>query len=145
VRIVSRYLLVGALLAASPMVVGCGADPAGSPINPHANAATTAAIPSYERSPKTAARHPVAHPTLLTFYSEHPLKFKVRETRYYGRFTVSDGDCDGVASVSPRKAKGPKAKFKVTPIESPSGGECVVSVADDHGYSAKVTVVNPGY
>lgn len=144
VRTVSRYLSVSALLAASPMVVACG-GPVGSQISPSASAATAPASPSYERGPKAAARHPVAHPTLLIFYSEHPLRFKVRETGYYGRFTVSDSACNGIASVSPKSAKGPKARFKVTPIESPSGGECVVSVADDHGYSAKVTVVNPGY
>ena len=87
----------------------------------------------------------LAHPAYLTFYSQHPLKFRVRETGYYGRFTVSDSACDYIARVSPKSAKGPKATFKVTPIESPSGGVCVVTIADAHKHAATVTVNNPGY
>jgi hypothetical protein len=87
----------------------------------------------------------LAHPTYLTFYSQHPLKFRVRETGYYGRFTISDSACDYIARVSPKSAKGPKATFKVTPIESPSGGVCVVTIADAHKRTATVTVNNPGY
>jgi hypothetical protein len=90
-------------------------------------------------------RHPVAHPTYLFFYSPHPLKFLVRQTRYHGRFTMSDPACRYIATVSPKSAKGPRATFKVTPIKSPSGGVCVVSVADAQGHEAKVTVSNPGY
>ena len=87
----------------------------------------------------------VAQPTSLTFYSQHPLKFRVREADYYGRFTISDSACDYIAKVSPKSAKGPRATFKVTPIESPSGGVCVVTVADAHKHTATVTVNNPGY
>jgi hypothetical protein len=90
-------------------------------------------------------RHPVAHPTSLFFYSRHPLKFTVRQTGYYGRFTMSDSTCGSIASVSPKSAKGPRATFKVKRIETVSGGTCVVSVADAQGYTAKVTVANPGY
>jgi hypothetical protein len=87
----------------------------------------------------------LAHPTYLTFYSEHPLKFRVRETGYYGRFSISDSACDYIARVSPKSAKGPKATFKVTPIESPSGGVCVVTIAGARKHTATVTVNNPGY
>lgn len=89
--------------------------------------------------------HLVAYPTYLTFYSKHPLKFRVREADYYGRFTIRDSACAYIAKVSPRSAKGPSATFKVTPIESPSGGVCVVTVADAHKHTATVTVNNPGY
>jgi hypothetical protein len=89
--------------------------------------------------------HLVAYPTYLTFYSQHPLKFRVREAEYHGRFTISDSACDYIAKVSPKSAKGPRATFKVTPIESPSGGVCVVTVADAHKHTATVTVNNPGY
>jgi len=91
------------------------------------------------------ARYPVAHPTVLTFYSRHPLKFTVRQPGYDGRFAVSDSACVSIASVSPMSAKGPRATFKVTPIETASGGSCVVSVADAQKHAAKVTVNNPGY
>ena len=89
--------------------------------------------------------HLVVHPTYLTFYSQHPLKFRVRETGYYRRFTISDSACHYIAKVSPKSAKGPRATFKVTPIESPSGGVCVVTIADVHKNTATVTVNNPGY
>jgi hypothetical protein len=98
--------------------------------------------------PQTAAvraRHPVAHPTSLFFYSRYPLRFTVRQTGYHGRFTMSDNTCGSIASVSPKSAKGPRATFKVKPIETVSGGTCVVSIADAQGYTAKVTVANPGY
>jgi hypothetical protein len=130
----NRYAL--GISAAAAMLAGCGGSqpPIGVP----------GAMP--QRSAiATHVRHPVAHPTSLTFYSAHQLKFTVRQTGYYGRFTVSDSACDGIASVSPSSAKGPRAKFTVTPTESPSGGECVVSVADAQGYTAKVSVSNPGY
>jgi hypothetical protein len=58
---------------------------------------------------------------------------------------MSDSDCRYIASVMPKSADGPKAKFKVTPIQTPSGGHCVVTVADDQKHTAKVTVNNPGY
>ncbi len=56
-------------------------------------------------------RHPVAHPTSLFFYSRHPLKFSVRQTGNYGRFTMSDAARAYIASVSPKSAKGPRATF----------------------------------
>lgn len=91
------------------------------------------------------AKRPVANPTSLFFYSRKPLKFTVTQTNYDGRFTMSDPNCEVVASVSPESAEGPKATFKVTPIETPSGASCVVSVANDRGRKAKVRVGNPGY
>lgn len=111
----------------------------------------TDAPESVRQSPTVATRaehgrgHPVAHPTYLFFYSPHPLRFSVRQSRYHGRFTMSDPACRYIASVSPTSAKGPRARFKVTPIKSVSGGVCVVSVADAQGNKAKVTVSNPGY
>lgn len=89
--------------------------------------------------------HLVAHPTYLTFYSPHPLKFRVRETGYYGRLTISDPACGYIARVNPKSAKGPRATFKVTPLESPSGGVCGITIADAHNHTATVTVNNPGY
>ncbi len=128
----TRYLSVSAIIAAAPMMVACGGGSDGN-VPPQ-----TAAIASH-------VRQPVAHPTSLFFYSPHPLKFTVRQTGYYGRFTMSDPACGYIASVSPKSAKGPRATFKVKPIETASGGVCVVSVADAQGYTAKVTVSNPGY
>jgi hypothetical protein len=98
--------------------------------------------------------HPVAHPTSLFFRSRRPLKFTVRQIGYDGGFVMMDSGCGGIASVSPKSANGPMATFTVTPIASPSGGGCVVSVADAVlgsspasalGYSATVSVGNPGY
>jgi hypothetical protein len=96
----------------------------------------------------TNAKRPVANPTSLFFYSRKPLKFMVTQTGYHGRFTMSDYACvhpAGIARVSPKSANGPSATFKVTPIESVSGGGCVVTVADAQGHKAKVSVGNPGY
>jgi hypothetical protein len=118
------------------MLAGCGGSQ--PPIGTPGAMPQTATIAAH-------VRHPVAHPTSLFFYSRHPLKFTVRQTDYYGRFTMSDSACYMIASVSPKSAKGPRATFKVTPIESPSGGGCVVTVADAHGHKAKVSVGNPGY
>jgi hypothetical protein len=136
-----RYALSSC--AAVAMLAGCGAlrqaqDDVQPPIGAPGAMPQAAAIAAH-------VRHPVADPTSLFFYSPHPLKFTVRQTGYYGRFTMSDSACEYIASVSPKSAKGPRATFKVTPIESPSGGGCVVSVADAQGYTAKVTVGNPGY
>jgi hypothetical protein len=98
--------------------------------------------------------HPVANPTSLFFQSRHPLKFTVRQAGYASGFVMMDSGCGGIASVSPELANGPRATFTVTPIASPSGGGCVVSVADAVlgsspasalGYSATVSVGNPGY
>lgn len=121
---------------ASVMLAGCGASqpPIGAP----------GTIPESRPIAQYVGRL-LAHPAYLTFYSQHPLKFRVRETGYYGRFTVSDSACDYIARVRPKSAKGPKATFKVTPIESPSGGACVVTIADAHKHAATVTVNNPGY
>lgn len=127
---ISGYAL--SACAAAAILAGCG----GSEVAPTGGASATIAA---------HVRHPVAHPTSLFFYSPHPLKFTVRQTGYYGRFTMSDSACYIIASVSPKSAKGPMATFKVTPIETASGGVCVVSVADAQGYTAKVTVSNPGY
>jgi hypothetical protein len=129
-----RCALSSCIVAA--MLAGCGGSqaPIGAPgALPHG-----AAIAVH-------AGHPVAHPTSLFFYSPRPLKFTVRQTGYYGRFTMSDSGCYMIASVSPNSAKGPRATFKVTPIETASGGVCVVSVADAQGYTANVIVSNPGY
>jgi hypothetical protein len=92
-----------------------------------------------------STKRPVANPTSIFFQSPQPIKFTVKQTGYYGRFTMSDPDCVGLVSVSPATAKGPSATFKVTPIESPSGGVCAVIVSSDQGRKAKVTVNNPGY
>ena len=136
-----RYALT--LGAAAALLAGCGGSqpPIGAPgAMPQSHPIATQAVTT-----STHARHPVAHPKSLTFYSSDPLTFTVRQTHYHGRFTMSDSACKGIASVSPRSAKGPRARFTVTPIESPSGGVCVVSVADAQGYAAKVSVSNPGY
>jgi hypothetical protein len=99
-------------------------------------------------------KHPVAHPTSLFFQSRHPLKFTVRQAGYASGFVMMDSGCGGIASVSTELANGPRATFTVTPIASPSGGGCVVSVADAVlgsspasalGYSATVSVGTPGY
>ena len=126
----SQYVLYGCLAAA--LLAGCGESQ--PPIVVPGTQTTAAHV-----------RHPVAHPTSLFFYSRHPLRFTVRQTGYYGRFTMLDSTCGTIASVSPKSAKGPRATFKVKPIETVSGGTCVVSVADAQGYTAKVTVANPGY
>ena len=133
----SRHAL--GVCTATAMLAGCGGS---QPLvgAPGAIPQTSTIATHAERG-----RHPVAHPTSLFFYSPHPLKFRVRQTGYYGRFTMSDSACYMIASVSPKHAKGPRATFKVTPIETASGGVCVVSVADAQGYTAKVTVSNPGY
>jgi len=97
---------------------------------------------------------PVAKPVSLFFQSRHPLKFTVRQTGYTGVFTMTDSGCGGIASVSPKSAEGPRATFTVTPIASPSGGGCVVVIADAVapstptsalGDTATVSVGNPGY
>ena len=131
----ARYLyLFGAILLA-----GCAAS-SGQPT------ANLPAVASVQTATITGqAGHPVAHPTSLFFDSYAPLKFTVRQTGYYGRFTMSDSSCYNIATVSPKSAKGPRATFIVTGIETPSGGTCVVTVADAQGYTAKVTVYNPGY
>lgn len=132
-RRATQYLFVGAMIAAVQAMVACGSGlsgSGGSQINP---------------SVEDYARHPVAHPTLLWFYSRHPLTFTVRERGYFGRFTMSDSACKYIATVSPKSAKGPSARFNVTPLKSASGGVCVVRVADTQGHAAKVTVSNPGY
>jgi len=130
----TRYGLTSCL--AAEILAGCGGSQ--PPIDAPGAMQQTTTIAAH-------VRHPVAHPTSLFFYSRHPLKFTVRQTDYYGRFTMSDAACHMIASVSPKSAKGPRATFKVTPIESPSGGGCVVTVADAQGHKAKVSVGNPGY
>jgi hypothetical protein len=127
------------IIAALTLTAGCGGSQ--PPIN---------ALVAMTQGHAVAAndKRPVANPTSLFFYSRHPLKFTVTQTGYYGRFTMSDYACvhpNGIARVSPKSARGPSATFKVTPIESPSGGGCVVTVANAQGRKAKVSVGNPGY
>jgi hypothetical protein len=124
------------IIAALALTAGCGGSQ--PPVG------TSAAVPQGHAVAANAKR-PVANPTLLNFYSRHPLKFIVKQTGYDGLFTMSDSTCAHLASVSPTTAKGPSATFKVTPIESPSGGFCVVTVANAQGRKAKVSVGNPGY
>jgi hypothetical protein len=137
-----RYLVAMILLA------GC----AGSSDRPTANLPAVVAVQSTAIA--APVKHLVAQPTSLFFQSRHPLKFTVRQKGYFGIFTMSDAACSPIASVSPKSAKGPTATFTVTPIESPSGGGCVVTVADAVlgsspasalGYTATVSVGNPGY
>jgi len=146
----SRYAL--SLSAAATLLAGCGGSQ--PPIGAPGAMPQTSALGAYadrgtswmlREAIAEHVRRPVAHPTVLDFFSKHPLKFTVHQTGYYGRLTMSDSDCAYIASVSPKWAKGPRAMFKVTPIETPSGGTCVVSVADSQKYTAKVTVNNPGY
>ena len=95
----SQYVLYGCLAAA--LLAGCGESQP----------------PIVAPGTQTAAahvRHPVAHPDLAFLrHSRHPLKFTVRQTGYYGRFTMSDSTCGSIASVSPKSAKGPRATFRV--------------------------------
>jgi hypothetical protein len=118
------------------MTTGCGGSQ---------SAITAPVAMPQDHAVATSARRPVANPTSLNFYSRHPLKFTAQQTGYDGRFTVSDSTCVDLVSVRPTTSKGPSATFKVTPIESPSGGFCVVTVANDQGRKAKVTISNPGY
>lgn len=124
------------ICATAAMLAGCGASqqPIGAPGAMLENSSSA-----------QYARRPIAHPTSLFFYSRHPLKFTVRQTGYDGRFKMSDSACGYIASVSPKWASGPVATFKVRPISTPSGGTCVVTVADARGHMATVTVGNPGY
>jgi hypothetical protein len=137
----SHYALT--IGAASALLAGCGGSQ--QPIGAPGAIPQGSGIEAQAATIATHAGHPVAHPKSLTFYSSDPLTFTVRQSHYHGRFTVSDSACNGIASVSPTSAKGPRAKFTVTPIESPSGGVCVVNIADARGYMAKVRVSNPGY
>jgi hypothetical protein len=99
------------------------------------------------RPAPSRADYPMADPTVLDFHSRRPLWFTVRQTGYHGWFYMSDPDCVpfNIAHVSPKSAKAPKAIFKVTPIETASGGTCLVTVADAQKRTATVTVNNPGY
>ena len=133
----SPYALSISLAAA--LLAGCGGSQ--PPIGATGAMPQSSAIAAHAKH----SGHLVARPNYLTFYSQHPLKFTVRETGYYGRFTISDSACDYIAKVSPKSAKGPRATFKVAPIKSPSGGVCVVTIADVHKNTATVTVNNPGY
>jgi hypothetical protein len=99
------------------------------------------------RPAPSRAGYPIAKPSILDFHSRHPLWFTVRQTGYHGLFYMSDPECgpSDIAHVSPKSAKAPKARFKVTPIETASGGTCLVTVADAQKRTATVTVNNPGY
>ncbi|MDQ6779787.1 MAG: hypothetical protein M3Z37_01355 [Candidatus Eremiobacteraeota bacterium] len=63
--------------------------------------------------------------------------FNVSETGYTGTFTADASSCGSIVSVT----QGPPGTFSVTPN---SAGNCAITVNDDHGQSAKVTVFVTG-
>ncbi len=78
-------------------------------------------------------------PNSLTFNgtgSANNKTFTVSESNYTGSFSVTPVSCGGVASVSPTSGDS-STTFTVTPQ---GAGSCSLSVADDHGQTASVSI-----
>jgi hypothetical protein len=83
----------------------------------------------------------MVNPSSLTFTDVGPANsktFVASESGYSGLVTESD-NCSGVATVSPASGNAP-VTFTVTAVASATGGSCTITVADDHGGSAPVSV-----
>ncbi len=78
-------------------------------------------------------------PTSLTFSdvgAGAAQTFSVSESGYTGNFSIDASACSGVATASP--PSGPAGTFTVTPVGG--GGPCNITVSDDHGQNASVSI-----
>jgi hypothetical protein len=130
-----KHLAAFGAIAALSLVVACSnGNTSGMLPNSGSNAFLAGAFAPAAKSPIQLS---IAKLDFTELGAKHAKTFTATEKKYEGEFTLHD-TCLKHVTLAPDKAKGPAAKFKVTPV---SNATCEITVTDFHKNKALLRVV----